>query len=284
MRLKSKAALALAAAAVLVAASAVTAFAVAAQQSVALIVGDAQGSGFSGSYGDEVVLQPASMSSIEVPGDKIHFQALVQNVDASGTPQVDASGTPVMSWIDFQDFEDIQLEDTNTVQPFSFNIGADDKVILADGTSISPFLAQPHPNGTYEIRAEYRPSPGLDASGNVLAGVSTSPKSLSETETVTLIKNTGVRVSIAAGAVRKAGTRFTFRVSPGCGVSQVRVQVVRSGQATRTYTLTTDENGVVSSTLKLGSRTGSYKVTARFLGNIFGSASGTASKTVRALR
>ncbi len=176
MRLKSKFAIAIAIAALLVAVSAVAAFAAASQESVALQVGDEMGAGFSGAYGDEVVLQPACMSKIELPGDKFHFQVYINDVDASGTPVGQV-------WKDFGEFEDVQIEDTNTVAPFGFRLGVDDWVILGDGSAV-------HPTFPYQIRCEYKPNvAGLDASGTPKAGSSTSPPSYSETETVNLLKN-----------------------------------------------------------------------------------------------
>ena len=260
MRLKSKVAVAIAITVLLVAVSVVSAFAAATQESVALQVGADMGTGYVGSYGAEILLAPAVMSKIELPGDKFHFQALVQDVDASGTP------LPGMAWKDFQDFEDIQLEDTNTVQPFGYRIGMDDHVILGDGSSVLPVFP-------YQIRCEYKP-----------AGSSTSPASYSETETVTLIKNLSTKVSITAGTVRRAGTTFTLQVSPNCGVGTINVTVKKTGSKTLTYKLTTDEDGRVSAKLKLGTTNGTYSVSAKFLGNMFGVSSPTAVKQVHATR
>lgn len=271
MRLKSKFAIAIAIAALLVAVSAVAAFAAASQESVALQVGDEMGAGFSGAYGDEVVLQPACMSKIELPGDKFHFQVYINDVDASGTPVGQV-------WKDFGEFEDVQIEDTNTVAPFGFRLGVDDWVILGDGSAV-------HPTFPYQIRCEYKPNvAGLDASGTPKAGSSTSPPSYSETETVNLLKNMYTKTSIRAGAVRRAGTTLSFRVSPNSGVGTIRVLVKKTGSKTLTYNLKTSENGYVSRKLKLGNKLGTYKVYAKFLGSTFGAASPTAVKTLHANR
>jgi hypothetical protein len=271
MRLKSKVAVAVAVAALLVAVSAVAAFAAAPQESVALKVGDEMGLGYRGAYGDEITLAPACTSKIELPGDKFHFQVYVNDVDASGTPVGQV-------WKDFGEFEDIQLEDTNTVQPFGFRLGIDDWVILGDGSTI-------HPTFPYQIRCEYKPNmAGLDASGTPKAGSSTSPASFSETETVSLVKNTYTKVTIKAGAIRHAGTTFDLQVSPNCGVGTVVVTVKKVGSPTLRYKLTTDEDGHVAKKLKLGTKHGTYKVYAKFLGNQFGVASATALKTVHANR
>ncbi len=271
MRLKSKVAVAIAVAALLVAVSAVAAFAAASQESVALKVGDEWGTGFTTAYGGEVVLQPACISKIELPGDKFHFQVYINDVDASGTPVG-------MVWKDFGEFEDIQLEDTNTVGAFAFRPGIDDWVILGDGSSV-------HPPSPYQIRCEYRPNvAGLDASGTPKGGASTDPKSYSETETVTLIKNAHTKVSMSAGAIRRAGTTFNFSVSPNCGVGKIAVTIKKAGSAKRTYSLTTNEDGRVTKKLKLGTANGAYKVYAKFVGNKYGVSSSTVSKTVRAVR
>jgi hypothetical protein len=261
MRLKHKVAVAVAAAMLLVGTSVATAVAAGPQQTVALQVGSEMGTGYVGAYGNEILLAPALMTSIELPGDKITFQAYVQD-------SVDASGNPgAWKWMSFRDFEDIQLEDTNTVQPFSYSIGVDDGVILTDGTVVTPAFP-------YSIRAEYK-----------VGGSSTSPASFSETETVGLIKNASTRVAIStSGAIRRAGTRLKFQVSPNCGVGTVRVTISKSGSKTLTYNVTTDASGAASQTLKLGSKNGTYKVSARFLGNAYGVASKTAVKNVRASR
>jgi hypothetical protein len=272
MRVRSKAAIAIAVAVLLVIVSAAAAFAAAAQQQVALQVGSEMGSGYSGSYGDEIVLAPASMTSIELPGDKFHFQVLVNDVDASGTPLGRV-------WKDFQDFEDIQLEDTNTVQPFVYQIGKDDKVILTSGASILPKFP-------YQIRCEYKPNlAGYDASGTPKAGSSTAPPSYSETETVTLVRNSSTAVVIhTSGAVRHAGTTLGFQVAPDCGVGKVQVVIKLGSKTTLTKTLTTSEDGYVSAKLKLGNSTGKYRVSAKFLGNMFGAVSPWSSLNVKAAR
>jgi hypothetical protein len=258
MRLNSKVAVLVAGAVLVLAASVATAYALN-TQSVALQVGGEQGTGFSGSYGDEIVLQPASMTSIELPGDKFHFQAYVSNVTSMGV-------SVGMQWTDFRDFEDIQLEDTNTVLPFAYNLGVDDAVILGDGTVV-------YPTPPYLIRAEYKP-----------AGSSTTPTaSFSETETVSVEKNNSTKVTISkSGVVRHNGTWFNFQVSPNCGPGTIVVTVKKSGAKNRTYNVFTNEDGVATAKLKLGTKNGTYKVYAKFLGNVYGVASATAVKTFRA--
>jgi hypothetical protein len=274
MRLKHKVAVAVAAATLLLGLSAVPAMAtVAQQQQCALLTGSDMGSGYIGVYGDPVILNPVSLTSIELPSDKFHFQAYVQDVESSGT------GIPTqMVWKDFRDFEDIQLEDTNTVQPFNFNIGQDDDVILSDGSVITPSFP-------YLIRCEYKPFGNSTVASD---GVTAAP-TFSETETVSLIKNASTKVTFSkSGTVKHAGTRFNFHVSPACGGISggdgivpciIRVTVAKKGAKTLTYNVATDPNGAVSVTLKLGSKKGTYKVSARFVGNIYGVASKTVSKT-----
>lgn len=254
MRVEFKAAVAVAAATLLLGMSIAPAMAASAPQAVALQVGDAAGTGFYGSYGQEITLQPASMSSIELPKDVITFQAFVRDSDG------------VMKWLPFRDFEAITLEDTNTVLPFGFRIGVDDAVSLADGTAVTPSFP-------YLLRAEYLPG-----------GSETTPTpSFSETETVNVFKNGTEKVTFStSGSVRHAGTRFNFRVSPNAGPGTLRVTVSKAGSSALTYNVATDENGSASATLKLGSKNGTYKVSARFLGNRYGAASKTVAKNVRA--
>ncbi|MDR3685594.1 MAG: hypothetical protein P4L93_01365 [Coriobacteriia bacterium] len=229
---------------------------------VALQVGTEMGNGFSGAYGDEVELQPATMNSIERPGEKFHFQVYMSTLTSQGVP---------FGWTDFKDFEDIQLEDTNTVQPFTYNIGVDDGVILNDGLGTVAF-----PQSPYQIRCEYK---ALDSSGTAN---STLAPSFSETETVTVEKNMSTTVGIStSGSVKHLGTNFNFQVSPDCGIGNIVVTVKKSGAKNRTYTLTTDETGAVSAKLKLGTKKGTYKVYAKFGGNAYGVASKTAVKTLK---
>jgi hypothetical protein len=186
-----------------------------------------------------------------------------------------------MVWKDFEGFEDCQLEDTNTIAPTDYRIGMDDAVILSDGSVVDPAAAlldtatigytpfTPTTHG-YLIRCEYKPG-----------GSSTTPPSYSETETVSLITNDPTAVSFSkSGTVKHAGTNFNFQVSPDCGPGTITVTVTKSGSATRTYSVTTDQNGAASATLVLGTKNGAYKVSAKFLGNAFGVASKTVTKSV----
>jgi hypothetical protein len=286
MRLNSKVAAAIAAAALMLCVSVATAIAAtpAGQESVALLVGDDTGAGYSATYGGEVVLAPAVMSKIELPGEKFTFQVYAQD-----TTTDTVTGLRQWKWIAFQDFEDIQLEDTNTVPAFRYRVGMDDLTILTDGSAVSPITLlttdtigyTPFEAATYGylIRAEYKTR---DSSGTVN---STNPKSYSETEIVQVIKEDSTKVTFSkVGVAKHAGTHFHFQVSPNCGPGTVRVTVKKAGSATLTYNLTTDEDGFAQATLKLGTKHGSYKVYAKFLGNIFGAASPTASKSVVASR
>lgn len=215
-----------------------------------------------GAYGEPITLQPTVLSMIERPGDKFTFQVYVQD---SADP---TTGVRPWVWLPFRDFEAVQLEDTNTVPPFTYSLGADDQVILSDGSSVTPAFP-------YTIRALYQP-----------VGLDTTPSaSYTETETVYLTRNSSTRVVFkTSGTVKHAGTRFTFTVSPNCGVGPLKVWVSKAGTKTVSYRLTTDENGTASATFKLGAKTGTYKVTALFSGNTYGGASRDVSKSVRATR
>jgi hypothetical protein len=282
MRLNSRAAVFIAAVTLVVAASSATAFAAAAaHETVALDLAGyrldpavrANGTVDSadtsatpafyvaeGHYGEAVNLTPVVLSKIELPNDVFHLQVLVHNVDTSGTP---LPGDPV--WMDMVGIENIQLEDTNTVQPFSYAIGMDDGVLMGDGNVVTPVFP-------YTIRAEYKP-----------LGASTDLPSYTETEAVALIKWGATKVSFSkSGTVRKAGTLFNFQVGPNCGIGVIKVTVTKAGSKTLTYNIETDEFGAASETLKLGTKNGTYKVSARFLGNRYGVASKTVSKSIKA--
>ena len=282
MRLNLKVAVFIAAATLALGMSVATALAAAAQQeSVALLVGDEMGSGYAATYGGSIAIAPVVTSKIELPGEKFSFQIYAQD---STTDTI--TGERQWKWIPyFVDFEDIQLEDTNTVPAFGYRLGVDDAVILTDGTAVSPIARltadtigyTPLTTSTYGylIRMEYK---ARDTSGTAN---STAPKSYTETETVSIIKNDSTRVVFSkTGTARHAGTKFNFQVSPNCGVGTVRVIVKKTGSPTLTYNIVTDENGHATRTLKLGTKHGTYKVYTKFLGNVWGVASPTATKSV----
>jgi len=281
MRLNSRAAVFIAAATLVLATSAATAFAAAAHETVALDlagfkidpIARANGTVDSvdtsaspaymvaeGHYGEEVVLTPVVLSKIELPNDVFHLQVLVHQVDASSAV---LPGDPI--WMDMVGIENIQLEDTNTVAPFSYAIGMDDGVLMGDGNIVTPVFP-------YTIRGEYKP-----------AGASTDLPSYTETETVGLIKWSSTKVTFAkSGTVRHNGTLFNFQVGPNCGIGTIKVTITKPGSKTLTYNVVTDEFGAASETLKLGTKNGTYKVTAKFLGNRYGAASKSVAKSVKA--
>ena len=285
MRLNLKVAVFIAAAMLVLGTSVATALAAAAQQeTVALQVGDEMGSGYAATYGGDIVIQPVVTSKIELPGEKFSFQIYAQDsADA-------VTGLRQWKWMPyFVDFEDIQLEDTNTVPAFGYRFGMDDTIILTDGTAVSPIARlatdtvgytplTPSAYG-YLIRMEYK---ARDTSGTAN---STSGKSYTETETVSIIKYNSTKVAFSkSGTVKHAGTKFNFQVSPNCGPGTIRVTVKKSHSKTLTYFISTDENGHATRTLKLGTKHGTYKVYAKFMGNLFGVASSTAVKSVTAHR
>ena len=262
MRSKFNAAMAAIVTALLLGAVVAPAMAALSPQTVALQLGDSAGTGYYASYGQGIDLLPTSLSTMERPGDVFTFEAYVMDSDG------------VQKWLPLQDFEAITLEDTNTVQPFGFRLGYEGTVSLSDySTAALTYPAQ--------IRCEYKPvDPDTGKS------TSTEPeKTYSETETVNLVKNAATRVTIStSGTVKRAGTVFKLHVSPVSGIGTVKVIVSKSGSLTRTYLVPTDQDGNATKTLKLGSKNGTYRVTARFLGNQFGAASKTATKSVHPTR
>lgn len=268
MRLKLKVAAVVAAAALLIAAFVAVAHAAVVAPygpaAVALQVGDEQGTGYSGSYGEGIVLQPAGLTTVEKPGDKFHFQVLGSDENTAGvvTPN---------TWMDFRDFEDIQLEDTNTVLPFTYLLGIDDAYVRSNGDVVFP-------KPPYQIRCTYSTSVTQDNTSTLVAQTA-----ISETETVSLEKNTSTKVVISkSGTVKYKGTTFHFQVSPNSGPGTIRVTISRSGAKSRKYAVLTDEDGFASAKLKLGTKKATYKVSAKFLGNMYGSASKTATKKFKA--
>ncbi len=106
----------------------------------------------------------------------------------------------------------------------------------------------------------------------------------SEPFRIRLVKNTKTAVKITAPASVRAGREFIslFEVLPNSGIGKVRVtikKVAGAGTFRKTMTLTTDEEGGIEQALKFATA-GSYRVSAKFLGNTFGVASPTASRTI----
>jgi hypothetical protein len=250
MRLKLKVAVVALGALLLVGMFAQSAFATS-PQVVALQVGDAMGSGYAASYGQEIDLIPTVLSAIERPKDTFSFQTYVTDSDG------------VQKWLDITDFEPIALEDTNTVPPFGFRMGYDGIVSLSDFSTMP--LTYPA-----MIRCTYKP-----------LGANTTPTvSVSETETIDVVKNASEKVTFSTtGTVKHAGTKFNFHVTPNAGVGTIKVTVKKSGK-TLTYNVATDADSKATTTLKLGASTGTYSVAAKFLGNQWGPASGTTTKNV----
>ncbi len=262
MRLKFNAAVAAIATALLLGAIVAPAMAALSPQTVALQLGDSTGTGYYAAYGQDINLQPTSLSTMERPGDVFAFEAYVTDSDG------------VQKWLPLQDFESITLEDTNTVQPFGFRLGYEGTVSLSDFSTLAlTFPAQ--------IRCEYKP---VDPATGKSASTTPTP-TYSETETVNVVKNDVTKVTIAtSGTIKHAGTVFKLHVSPNSGIGTVKVTVSKSGTKTLTYNVLTDQDGNATQTLKLGTKNGTYKVTARFMGNQFGAASKTVTKSVHANR
>ena len=220
-------------------------------QVVALQLGDAAGAGYTASYGQEIDLVPTVLSAMELPKDTFSFQTYVTDSDG------------VQKWLDITDWEPMQLEDTNTVPPFGFRMGYDGIVALSDFSTVP--LTYPA-----MIRCTYKP-----------LNVNTTPISVSETETIDLVKNDSEKVTFAtSGTVKHAGTKFNFHVTPNAGAGTIKVTVAKSGAKTLTYNVQTDADSNATTILKLGAKTGTYKVSAKFLGNQWGVASTTTTRNV----
>jgi hypothetical protein len=262
MRLKFNVALATITAALMLAAMVAPAMAALSPQTVALQLGEEAGTGYYASYGQQVDLLPTSLSSIELPGDVFAFEAFVTDSDG------------VQKWLPIMDFESLTLENTNTVAPFSFRFGYEGTVSLSDYSNVA--LTYPA-----QIRVEYKPFDILTKKSE-----STTPtKTYTETETLNVVRNLSEKVSIyTVGTIKHAGTQFHFHVSPNAGVGTIRVTVSKSGSKTLTYNVLTNADGAATQTLKLGTAHGNYKISAKFLGSVWGVASGTAVKTVHANR
>jgi len=260
MRLKSNVAIATVTAALLLTTMVAPAMAALSPQTVALQLGEEAGSGYYASYGQQVDLLPTVLSSIELPGDVFAFEAFVTDSDG------------VQKWLPITDYESITLENTNTVQPFAFRFGYEGTVSLADFSNVA--LTYPA-----QIRVEYKPFDLVTKKSE-----STTPtRTYSETETLNVVRNLSEKVAIStSGTVKHAGTKFKFQVSPNAGVGTIRVTVTKHGSKTLSYNVITDVDGAASQTLKLGAAHGTYKVTAKFLGNVWGVSSATAVKNVHA--
>lgn len=118
----------------------------------------------------------------------------------------------------------------------------------------------------------------------VYTPVAGSPNASATSEVFTLrmsrINRTAVSIT-APSALRKSKPfSTTFMVTPISGVGKVAVKVKSaSGSYSKSMTLTTDDLGNAATTLKLP-KAGRYTISAKFLGNTFGVASSTKTKTI----
>jgi hypothetical protein len=193
-------------------------------------------------YAHDVVVTPSITGTDTLPGDTITLQTW-SSVDST--------------WTQFGEGD--KVEETGTVSP---------QYVSVDETFLPWFVGgawTPVP-----FRAIYKPvSRAKDASGTAIAS---SPVT-SNTDTMTVSQLTTVKTKISVPKSAKRGKKCTFaaHTSPNVGVGTVRFAITRAGFHTVTINATTDDSGQATASLKFAKR-GTYKISARWLGNAFGAA------------
>ena len=211
-------------------------------------------------YAHDVVITPTIAGTQTIPGDGITLETW-SSVDAT--------------WTLFG--EGLKVEDTDTVNP---------QYVSVDETFLPWFVSgvwQPT-----QFRATFKPisrgaGPSVDASGKPIPWAA-PPAVVSNTAAMTVAKIKTVKVKTGYPKSVRHGKTYTFsaHTSPDVGIGTLRFTIARHGYRTVTVNATTDESGYASAKLKFAKK-GTYKITARWLGNAFGAASKavTSNITVR---
>jgi hypothetical protein len=193
-------------------------------------------------YAHDVVVTPSITGTDTLPGDTITLQTW-SSVDST--------------WTQFGEGD--KVEETGTVSP---------QYISVDETFLPWFVGgawTPTP-----FRAVYKPvSRAKDASGTAIASAAV----ISNTDTMTVGRVTTVKTKISTPKSAKRGKKCTFtaHASPNVGIGTVRFTISRAGFHTVTINATSDDSGYATASHKFSKR-GTYKISARWLGNAFGAA------------
>jgi len=136
------------------------------------------------------------------------------------------------------------------------------------------------------FRATFKPvsrgsGPSVDASGKPVAWAA-PPAVVSNNAAFTVAKVKTVKLKTGYPKTVKHGKKYYFsaHTSPNVGVGTIRFTITRHGYRTVTVNAKTDDSGYATAALKFAKR-GTYKVTARWLGNAFGAASKAVTTNVR---
>jgi hypothetical protein len=193
-------------------------------------------------YAHDVVVTPSITGTDTLPGDAITLQTW-SSIDST--------------WTQFGEGD--KVEETGTVSP---------QYISVDETFLPWFVGgawTPVP-----FRAIYKPvSRAKDASGTAIA----SDPVTSNTDTMTVSKVASVKTKISVPKSAKRGKKCTFSAytSPNVGIGTVRFTIARAGFHTVSRSIKTNDSGYAATTFKFAKR-GTYKISARWLGNAFGAA------------
>jgi len=221
--------------------AAVLAITVAAYAGTATLQGTLKVSPSGGHYDDEITMTP-SMNATAYPGDIVDIEYL----------------TSKNTWEKYG--ESLSVEDTvgpdavsglTTVGPLAFVI---------DGSLQYPAV----------VRAHFTPKDSAQGT------------EVSDPVWVRMIKNTRTKVILSAPKTVTHGKQYAIasRVTPNSGVGRISVKVKRLPSGTpRVYTIETDESGLATFTF-IRSNKGRYSITQKFLGNRFGAASPSVTKTI----
>lgn len=199
-------------------------------------------------YAHDVVITPSIVGTVTIPGDGITLQTW---------------SSAESTWTAFG--EGLKVEDTGTVCP---------QWVSVDETFLPWFYSGAwHPA---LFRAIFKPvSRGADTSGTAWPA---PPSVTSNTASLSIVKVKTVKTKISFPKRVKHGHKGAFYAytSPSVGIGTMRYTITRKGSRTVTVNATTDDaEGSTVAMLKF-SKKGTYKVSARWLGNPFGAASSKA--------
>ena len=220
--------------------AAVLAMAVAAYAGVATFQGSLSVTPLTGHYGDELTISP-SMTKIGYPGDSVDLQYLASD----------------NTWVKYG--ESLSVEETT--QPDA----ATGKTVIGPLSFIVDESLQ-YPAVVRAVFTAKKSAEGTCASDPVWVRVDRNP-------------STRVSISAPASVTRGKSQVVTGTVEPVSGVGTVRVTIKRGGVTVKTLDVLTDDAGIAVFSFKQSVK-GRYSISEKFLGNQFGAASGTSSKTI----
>lgn len=194
-----------------------------------------------GHYGDELTITP-SMNTTAYPGDMVDIEYLA----ADNTWQKHG--------------ESLSIEDTASPDPVSGETTIGPLAFILDESLQYPAV----------VRAYFVPKASAEGTA------------VSDPKWVRLYRNARTKVNINSYKTALRGKNYVIEstVQPVSGIGTVSVKVTRlSSGSTKNFKITTDESGIAQFNFKQSAK-GRYSITQKFLGNTYGAASGSSTKTI----